>query len=48
VILLDGEGRVAWFADHGYSARGMIDLDARARELLESAAPLTGPRDTRG
>lgn len=46
VILLDGEGRVAWVADHGYSARGMIDLDARARELLDSAAPFTGPKDT--
>lgn len=34
VILLDAEGRVAWFADRGFSANGMLALDARARELL--------------
>lgn len=43
VILLDAEGRVAWFADHGFSAGGMIDLDARARELLASAPSVTAP-----
>lgn len=42
VILLDAEGRIAWFADHGFSAGGMVDLDARARELLASA-PSAGP-----
>ena len=39
VVLLDGEGRVAWFADRGYSAAQMVELDAKARELLALAAP---------
>ncbi len=34
VVLLDADGRVAWFADGGYSAREMVDLDKKARELL--------------
>ena len=44
VVLIDAEGRVAWFADRGYSAGGMLDLDARARELL--ATPSEVPGDT--
>ncbi len=36
VLLLDAEGRIVWFADHGYSAREMVELDALARELLAS------------
>ncbi len=43
VILLDAEGRIAWFADHGFSPNGMIALDARARELLASAHSATVP-----
>ena len=38
VLLLDAEGRIAWFADRGYSANGMVALDARARELLAPVA----------
>lgn len=37
VLLLDAEGRIVWFADRGYSAAGVLELDARARELLAEA-----------
>ena len=33
VLLLDGSGRVTWFADRGWSASLLLELDARAREL---------------
>lgn len=39
VVLLDAEGRVAWFTDRGYSASGMVALDAGARELLATDEP---------
>lgn len=35
VLLLDGEGRVRWFHDRGFSAREMLDLDHTARTLVE-------------
>jgi hypothetical protein len=37
VLLLDGEGRVVWFHDRGYSPRVMLELDQKIRAL--SAAP---------
>ena len=43
VLLLDAEGQVAWFADHGYSASEMVELDARARELLPAEPEDVGP-----
>jgi hypothetical protein len=33
VLLLDGEGRVVWFHDEGYSAREQLDMEARLAEL---------------
>lgn len=33
VLLLDAQGRVVWFQDHGYSARLMKELDAKIREM---------------
>lgn len=41
VLLLDAQGRVAWFADRGFSANLMLELDEEARDLLAeaSAAP---------
>ncbi len=38
VVLLDAGGRIAWFQDRGYSANLMLELDAAARTLLQSAA----------
>jgi len=38
VLLLDRAGRVVWFHDRGYSATGVLALDARARELVREAA----------
>lgn len=32
VILLDGEGRVRWFHDRGFSAAKLLELDQAARE----------------
>ncbi len=44
VALLDGEGRIVWFADRGFSAGQMMELDATARELLDpDAEPTTQP-----
>ncbi len=43
VALLDPQGRVAWFADRGYSAAQMVELDAKARELLAAVSPATRP-----
>ncbi len=45
VLLLDAEGRVAWFHDRGYSATKVAELDALARELLArgGAAVLGAP-----
>lgn len=34
VLLLDAEGRVAWFTDRGFSAGLMVELDARVRALM--------------
>lgn len=36
IVLLDGQGRVAWFHDRGYSAQRLLELDARARSLAEA------------
>ena len=36
VVLIDGEGVVAWFHDRGYSAGKVLELDARARELARA------------
>jgi hypothetical protein len=33
VLLLDREGRVAWFHDRGFSAAKLLELDAKARAL---------------
>ena len=33
VMLIDAVGRIVWFADRGYSADQMIELDRLAREL---------------
>jgi hypothetical protein len=33
VLLLDAEGRVAWFHDRGFSAGKLMELDAAARAL---------------
>jgi len=38
ILLLDGEGRIAWFADRGWSAGLLLELDARARELAGASA----------
>ena len=35
VLLLDGAGRIVWFADRGYSARQMVELDELARALRD-------------
>jgi len=43
VLLLDAQGRVAWFHDRGYSAGKAAELDALARELLVRASPANGP-----
>jgi len=39
VLLLDTEGRIAWFADDGWSASSIAELDGRTRELLGSPVP---------
>ncbi len=44
VLLLDGEGRVAWHHSRGYSARLLVDLDARARELSAVPVPEASPK----
>jgi len=36
VLLVDGAGRIVWFADRGYSATGLLELDAAARALADS------------
>ena len=33
VLLLDAQGRVAWFHDRGFSAAKLLELDQRAREI---------------
>ena len=38
VILLDGDGRVAWFHDRGFSAAKLLELDQSARELVDRDA----------
>jgi len=38
VLLLDGEGRVAWFADEGYAPREMMELAAAIETLREPGA----------
>lgn len=43
VLLLDAQGRVAWFHDRGYSAGWVTQLDALARELLDGSSPAGGP-----
>ena len=35
VMLLDGEGRIVWFHDRGYSAGQLLALDERARSLVD-------------
>lgn len=35
VMLLDGTGTIVWFHDRGYSASKMLELDGRARALLD-------------
>jgi hypothetical protein len=37
VLLLDAAGRVAWFHDRGYSPRVLLELDAKAKELIATA-----------
>lgn len=32
VMLLDAEGRIAWFHDRGYSARALLEMKARLEE----------------
>ena len=39
ILLLDHDGRVAWFHDRGYSAGKLLELDARARSLAAPQAP---------
>ena len=36
IILLDKQGKVVWFADRGYSAGQVKDLDTTLRSLIES------------
>lgn len=38
VLLLDGEGRVLWFHDQGFSARALIELEAAAAGLGQGPA----------
>jgi monofunctional biosynthetic peptidoglycan transglycosylase len=45
VLLLDGDGQIAWFADRGWSAKLLIALDARARELVGAAAKTTSTHE---
>jgi len=33
IMLLDAEGRIAWFHDRGYSASRLLELDAMVRQL---------------
>lgn len=35
VLLLDGEGRVVWFHDEGYSARELLEMQARLDEVRD-------------
>ena len=43
VLLVDGAGRIVWFADRGYSATGLLELDAAARALAGyEVAPTSG------
>ena len=35
VLLLDGDGRVRWFHDRGFSARELLELDQAARALTD-------------
>ena len=35
VLLLDADGRVAWFHDRGFSAGKLLELDRAARALVE-------------
>lgn len=37
ILLLDGEGRVRWFHDRGFSAAKLAELDAAARALVGGA-----------
>lgn len=36
VVLLDASGKVVWFHDRGYSARVMMELDAKVAEMSSS------------
>jgi len=36
VLLLDADGRVQWFWDQGFSARRLLELSERARQLTPS------------
>ena len=37
IVLLDQKGKVIWFADRGYSAGQVKDLDAAVRKLVEDS-----------
>ena len=37
VFLLDGEGKVVWFHDRGYSARVMMELKQQAEALINAS-----------
>jgi hypothetical protein len=36
IVLLDAEGRIAWFHDRGYSAARLLELDATVRRMEAS------------
>lgn len=46
VLLLDADGRIVWYADRGWSAKLLLALDARARDLAGAAAKTTATHET--
>ena len=46
VLLLDGNGQIVWFADSGWSARLLVELDAAARELAGGSVEVARKPDT--
>jgi len=48
ILLLDGEGRVRWFHDRGFSAAKLAELDAAARALVGSGGASSADANING
>lgn len=48
VVLLDAQGRVAWFHDHGYAVHALMDLAAALNRLHEETMPVPSPLEQPG